>query len=129
MVAAPDPDECIGQGLLENAAVTMASAEAEHETLGVTFGFQSRRRALASHDPIVMSFLRIFWAQVVFRDVSEDPQRLPLAILNQFHVRMIFPGAQRIFRYLRRVLVLLSDKGAGIGDDTAEPIGPEPAHR
>src|ERR1043166_4246703 len=42
---------------------------------------------------------------------------------------MIFPSAQRIFRFLWGVVVLLINKGAGIGDHTSKPIGPEPGHR
>ena len=38
MVTAPNPDEGIGQGLLENAMVAVARAEAEDETVVVTFG-------------------------------------------------------------------------------------------
>ncbi len=37
-VTAPNPHQRIGQGLLENAAVAVAGAEAEDETVMVTFG-------------------------------------------------------------------------------------------
>src|SRR5436190_23230033 len=61
--------------------------------------------------------------------MSEDAQRLLRTRLNQFHAGMVFPGAQRIFGFLWRIVVLLVHKGAGIGDDATEPIGPEPPHR
>src|SRR5207244_342081 len=92
-VTAPNPRQRIGQGLLENTTVAVTCAEAEDEAVVVTFGFQRRRRALAGHDPVVMSFLGIFRTQIVFRHVSEDAQWLPRTVLNQFHSRMVFPGA------------------------------------
>src|SRR6266568_1778528 len=128
LVPAPNPHQRIGQGLLENATVAVTCAEAEDETVVVPFGFQRRRRALAGYDPVVMSFLGVIGTQIVFRDVSEDAQRFPGTVLNQFHAGMIFPGAQRIFGFLRSIVVLLIHKRSGISDQTPEPIGPEPAH-
>ena len=41
---------------------------------------------------------------------------------------MIFPGAERIFGFFRRIIVLLIDEGAGVADEAAEPIGTKPTH-
>src|SRR5258706_301431 len=96
--------------------VAVAGAEAENETVTITFRLQRCGGAFASHDPVVMGFLGIFWAEIVFGDVSKDAQRLLRTILNQFHARMIFPGAERIFGFLRGIVILLIHKGAGIRD-------------
>jgi len=85
MVAAPAPYECVGQCLLENAAVAMAGGEAEDEALVVTFRFERRRRPLSSHNPVVIGLLRIFCAKIILRDVREDSQRLFFALFDQLH--------------------------------------------
>src|SRR5258706_9164885 len=66
VVAAPDPDECVGQGLLEDATVTVARSKREDEAVMVTLGPKRSRGAVAGHDPVVMGFLRIARAQIVF---------------------------------------------------------------
>jgi hypothetical protein len=66
LVTAPNPDERIGQGLLENATVAVTCSETEDETVVVTFSFQRRRGALAGHHPVVMGLLGIVTTQIVF---------------------------------------------------------------
>src|SRR5438874_1004693 len=82
-VAAPDPHERIRQCLLEDAAVTVARGQAEDEAVVVALGFERGRGAFARHHPIVMGFLRIFRAKIVFGHVGEDAQWLLLTIFNE----------------------------------------------
>src|SRR5207253_7992140 len=93
VVAAPDPDERIRQCLLENAAVAVARAKAKYEALIVTFRLERRCGPFTRHHPVVMGFLRIFRAQIVFGHVREDAQWLLLTAFNELHAGMIFPCA------------------------------------
>src|SRR5206468_6781615 len=52
-----------------------------------------------------------------------------LAVFNELHAGMVFPRAERVLGFLCRVVVLLIDECAGIGDQTTKQIGPKPAHR
>src|ERR1051326_4427272 len=61
--------------------------------------------------------------------MGEHEERFLLSGLNEFHAGMVFPGPQWIFGLLGRVIVLLSDESAGIGDHTTKPVGSKPAHR
>src|SRR5439155_20037950 len=115
--------------LLKNTAVAVARSKAEYEAVIVTFGLKGSRGALAGHHPVVMGFLRIFRAKIVFGHMGEDAQRLLLTVFNELHAGMVFPRAKLIFGFLRRVVILLIDEGAGIGDQSAEPVRPKPAHR
>ena len=56
---------------------------AEDKSLMIPFCFQCGCGALAGHDPIVVRVLRVFGAQIIFRDVRENPQGLWLAGLDQ----------------------------------------------
>src|ERR1051325_10526463 len=129
MKAAPDPDERVGQCLLEHTAVTMSGAAAENKAVMVALRLESGGGAFAGHDPVVMSLLGIFGAQIVLRDMSEDAQWFFLTLLDEFHARVIFPRAQRVFGLLRGIVILLIDERAGIGDDTTEQVRPKPRHR
>src|SRR5258706_13674796 len=120
MVAAPGPDERVGQSLVKDAAIAMAGSEGENESVVVTLCFERRRGSLAGHHPVVMSVLRIVRAIIVFGDVGEDAQRLFLTVFDQLHAGVIFPRAERIFDFLGRVVVLLIDEGAGIADEATE---------
>src|SRR5688572_30717096 len=71
VIAAPDPDEGVGQRLIEDLAVAVPGRLAEDETLMVAFGLQRGGGAPAGHHPIAVGFLGVFRAQVVFRDVRE----------------------------------------------------------
>ena len=66
VIAVPNPNECIGQGLLEYATVTVSGPASENKALVVTFRFQRGRSALARHHPVVMSLLGIIGTQIVF---------------------------------------------------------------
>ena len=76
-----------------------------------------------------MGFLGIVFAKIVFGHVREDAQWFLLAGFNQFHPGMILPRAERVFGFLRCVVVLLINECAGISNDAAEQVWPEPAHR
>src|SRR3954463_9170396 len=128
-IPTPNPDEGVGKGLLEDLAIAMTRAEGEHEAMVITFGFESCGGPLAGHDPVVVSVLGVIGAKVVLGDVCENAQRLFGTVLNKFHAGMVFPGARWIFGLLGSIVVLLSHEGARVGDDTPEPIGPEPTHR
>src|SRR5881296_2627376 len=78
VVAAPHPHERIRQCLLENAAVAVAGGEGKYEAVVVTPGFECSRGAFAGHHPIVMGFLRIVRAKIVFGNMREDAQRFLL---------------------------------------------------
>jgi hypothetical protein len=86
------------------------------------------RRALAGHHPIVMGFLWVIRAEVVFGYVCEDAQGFRLAGFEELHARVIFPGPERILARLQRILVLSGNERAGISDYSSKEIGPEPAH-
>src|SRR5262245_23597529 len=66
LIAAPEPDEGVGQGLLENAAIAVTRGQAEDEAMVVTFGLERRGRTFAGHHPVVMGLLGIFGTQIVF---------------------------------------------------------------
>src|SRR5437868_8078206 len=85
MVAAPDPDECVRQRLIKDATIAVASRAAENESMVVTLCLQCSGGTLARHDPVVMRFLGVFGANIVFGYVGEDAQRLLLSILDQLH--------------------------------------------
>lgn len=129
MIAAPQPDEGVGQRLLENVSIAVPDAEAVDETMVVALGIERFRGALAGHGPVVMGCLRIVGAEVFFGDVGKDAQWFLFAVRDQFHLGVVFPGAERIFGLLRRIVVLLGHEGAGISDDAPEPIGTKPTHR
>ena len=59
VVTTPDPDEGIGQRLLEDPAVAVAGAEAENKAVVVTFALSGSGGALAGHDPVVMGFFGV----------------------------------------------------------------------
>src|SRR5439155_10414291 len=120
VVAAPNPHERIRQCLLENAAVAVARGQAKYEAVVVTLGFESSRGAFAGHHPVVMGLLRIVRAKIVFGNMREDAQRFLLAAFNELHAGVVFPRAKRIFGFLRRVVILLIDECARIGDQTTE---------
>ena len=61
--------------------------------------------------------------------MREDAQGLLFALLDELHAGVVLPRAERILGLLRCVVVLLVHEGAGVGDDAAEVIGAEPAHR
>src|SRR5260370_24175400 len=63
VVAAPNPDGGVGQGLLEYATVTVSCAASENKALVVTLGFHGGRSALAGHHPVVVSLLGIVGTQ------------------------------------------------------------------
>ena len=84
VITAPDPHECAGQRLIENMAVAVSGRLAEDEALMITFGLQRGGGAAACHDPVVVSLLGVFRAQVDFRDVSENAQGFCLGRLDQF---------------------------------------------
>ena len=91
VVAAPRPHKRIRECLLENAAVAVTRGKAEYEAVVVTFGLERSRGAFAGHHPVVMGFLRVFRAKIVFGHVGEDARRLLLTGFNELHARMIFP--------------------------------------
>jgi len=128
MIASPDPDKRVSQGLLEDAAVAVAGAKAVDEPVVVALGGECCVRAFAGHDPVVVGFFGVLGAEVIFGDVSEYAEGLGFAALNEFHIGVVFPGAPRVFGLFWCVVVLLGNEGAGIGDDAAVPVGPEPAH-
>ena len=106
----------------------MAGLEAVHETVIVAGGFEGFGGAFAGHDPVVVGVFSVVFAEVVFGDVMENAERFFGRVGDQFHAGMIFPGAEREFGFFGRVVVLLIDEGAGVADETAEPIGAEPPH-
>src|SRR6185503_1209900 len=124
----PDPDQCISEGLFEDTAVAVTGGAAEEVTVVVALGFERSCSALTGHDPVVMRFLGIFGANIVFRHVSEDAQRFLLTLFDQAHARVIFPRSKRKFGLIGSVIVLLVHKGPGVGDNTPEQIWPKPAH-
>ena len=73
----PEPPEPI-----ENPVVTMTRSEAEDKSVVIALGFERLGRTLPGHHPIVMSFLGITGAQVVFRYMREDSQRFLLAVFD-----------------------------------------------
>src|SRR5947207_12995337 len=75
VVAAPHPHERVRECLLENAAVAVARGQAEYEAVVVTLGLERGRRAFGGHNPVVMGFLGIFRAKVVYGMVREDAER------------------------------------------------------
>src|SRR4051812_40020708 len=85
LIPAPNPNECICQRLLENPAIAVAGPEAENESVVVTFGRECRFRPLSRHDPVVMGVLRIIWAQILFRHMCENSQRLLVTVFNELH--------------------------------------------
>src|SRR5947208_4091917 len=120
VVAAPDPHERIRQCLLENAALAVARGKAKYEAVVVTLGLERCRGAFAGHHPVVMGFLRFFRAKIVFGHMGEDAQWLLLAVFNELHAGVVFPRAQRVFGFLCRVVILLINECARIGDQTTE---------
>ena len=64
--ASPEAVETSVTTPLENATFAVTSGEAENKTVMVISGFQGRRGTFAGHDPVVMGFLRIIWAKIVF---------------------------------------------------------------
>ena len=128
MIPAPDPDKRVGQGLLKNATVAVAGTEAVDEAMVVAFGGEGCVRAFAGHDPVVVGFFGVLGAEIVFGDVGEDAEGLGFAAFDEFHIRVVFPGTPRVFGLLGCIVVLLGNKGAGVGDDAAVPVGPEPPH-
>src|SRR4051812_20804512 len=93
VIAAPHPDECISQRLVEYLLIAMPRRFAKHEAIIVPLGLQRRGRPLVGHHPIVISLLRILGSIVVLRDMREDSERLLLAVLDQLHAGVIFPRA------------------------------------
>src|SRR5438552_6028088 len=83
LVPAPNPDECIGQCLLEDATIAVPCPASENAALVVTLRFQRARGAFARHYPIVMSLLGAFRTQIVFCDVGETAQRFLLTRLYE----------------------------------------------
>src|SRR4051812_20083801 len=106
MISAPNPDQCVCQGLLKDTTVTVPGGEAEHKAMLIPLGLERRSGAPAGHDPVVMRFLWVIRAIVVLRDVGENAQRFFLAVLDQFHTRMVLPSPQRVFAFLRRIVIL-----------------------
>ena len=108
----------------------MAGVEAIDEAMMIAFGIERRGSAFAGHRPVVVRALPDQSGRMSFLgNVREDPERLLLACLDQLHLGMIFPGAEREFRLLRRIVVLLRHQSRGIGNDAPKPIGPKPSHR
>src|SRR5256885_11795806 len=124
VVAAPQPHERIRQCLLENTAVAVARSKAEYEAVGVTLCLECSRGALAGHHPVMMGFLRVFRAKIVFGHMGEDAQRLLLTVFNELHAGVVFPRAQRAFGFLCRVVIMLIDEYAGIGDQKTKHVEP-----
>src|SRR3954462_15064453 len=112
MVTAPNPNERIRQGLLKDAAITVTRGEAEDEAVGVTLRREGSLGAFAGHHPVVVRFFGIIRSIIIFGNVRENTKRLLLAVLDQLHARMIFPGAERIFGFLGSVVILLINEGA-----------------
>src|ERR1035441_5895074 len=107
----------------------MSRAKTENEAVVIPLGLECFRRAPASHHPIVMGFLWVIRPEVFFGYMREDAQGFRLAAFDELHARVIFPGPERIFGRLWRILVLLSNERAGISDQASKQIGPKPAHR
>ena len=74
-VAAPGPDQCVGEGLVPDFAVAVAGLEAVHETVIVAGGFEGFGGAFAGHDPVVMGVFGVVFAEVVFGNVVENAER------------------------------------------------------
>src|SRR2546426_589852 len=110
MIAAPHPYERIRQRLLEYFDIAMSRGPAEYEAVVIALGFEGRGGPLVGHHPVVIGLLRIFGAVVVFGHMREDSQRLLLAGFDQLHAGMVFPRAERILLFFRRVIVLLIDE-------------------
>src|SRR5438874_10918953 len=89
VVAAPHPHERIRQCLLEDAAVAVARGKAKYEAVVVTLGLKCSHRAFAGHYPVVMGFLGIFRAIIVFGHMAKDTQWLLLALFNELHAGVI----------------------------------------
>src|SRR6188768_2699677 len=106
-VAAPEPDEGVGEGLVEDFAVAVAGGFAEDEALVVAFGLEGSGGALAGHDPIVIGLLGVLGAEVILGDVGEDAEGLALGLFDELHAGVVFPGAQGEFGFLGGVVVLL----------------------
>src|SRR5215471_12265080 len=106
----------------------MVGRTAKNEPVVITFGLECFCRAPAGHHPIVMSFFRVIRPKIVFGDVRENSQWLLLTVLEQLHSGVVFPRAKGILLRLWTIFVLLSNEGAGIGDQTAEQVQPKPAH-
>ena len=98
-IAAPDPDERVGQRLLEDTLIAVAGALGEDEALRITLRFERGGSAFAGHHPIVISLLRILCAQVVFGNMRENPQRFLLTGFDEFR-RSGIPPAPGKFRLL-----------------------------
>src|SRR5690606_29520012 len=122
------PHQRICKGVFKYAAIAVAGVLAEHITVMVILSGQSIGSTYVRHHPVVIGFLRIICAKIILRNMRDDSQWFPLAVLDQLHARMIFPCAERIIGLLRSIVVLLINKSAGIGDETAEQIRTEPAH-
>src|SRR5262245_54102152 len=88
-VAAPDPDEGVGESSLENARVAVAGRLAEDEALRIAFGLERGGGALAGHDPVVIRFLRVVGSVVLLGDMSEDAQRFHFARFDELHAGVV----------------------------------------
>ena len=113
-VAAPEPHEGVGEGLIEDLAVAVAGCFAEDEAVVVAFSGEGGGGALAGHDPIVMPLLGRLGTDIVFRAMGEDAQGLWLAVFDELHAGVEFPGSEGILRFFRGVIILLVHEGAGV---------------
>src|SRR5262245_1700838 len=105
-VAAPGPDQGVGQGLFEDAPVAVVGGAAEDKAMVISLGFERRRGALAGHHPVMMRLLRVLGANIILGHMGKDPQRLLLAGFDQLHARVVLPRPQRIAGFLRGIVIL-----------------------
>src|SRR5262245_45863775 len=66
VVAAPDPHQGIGQGLLEHAAIAVPGRATEDIAVVVALGFERSRGSLSGHDPVVITLFGILRPVIIF---------------------------------------------------------------